>query len=181
MMLSFCIRRAATGLRAACAPGSFLVLAALVWCGVLPAFPAVAATISGKVLRADGAAVEGARVFIDQDRRVREMTTGKHGTYRFEEVAVAPMEVVAYHPDFAVDGFTTVPVDDMEVNLVLTPAGIAIRVVCEFMTVPGARITGMVVNDRFAVSVEDLAGNGTMLRSDDNSYPISIVFRKAVS
>ena len=173
MMLSFCIRRAATGLRAACAPGSFLVLAALVWCGVLPAFPAVAATISGKVLRADGAAVEGARVFIDQDRRVREMTTGKHGTYRFEEVAVAPMEVVAYHPDFAVDGFTTVPVDDMEVNLVLTtPAGIAIRVINnEFMTVPGARITGMVVNDRFAVSVEDLAGNGfPMLRSDDNGY-----------
>ncbi len=155
------------------ARGHIRVLALLVLCVMLPALPMGAATISGIVVRADGAAIEGARVYMNQDRRVRDMTTGGKGTFRFEEVAVGPMEVVAYHPDFAMDGFTTVPVDDLEVNLVLTePAGIAIRVINnEFMPVPGARITGMVVNDRFAVSVEDLAEKGfPMLRSDDSGF-----------
>lgn len=137
------------------------------------AFPGAGSVISGKVLNTGGASVEDVLVFINQDRRVRNVTTGKDGAYRFEDVAVGVMELVAYHADYAMDGFTTVPIGDMEVNLVLTaPSSIAIRVINkDFMAVPGARIISMVVNDRFVVSAEDLAGNGfPRLRSNDDGF-----------
>lgn len=151
----------------------FKIVVMVSLCTALLPLPGVAASISGNVVRADGTPIEDARVFVVQDRRVRELRTGKKGAYRFEDISVAPMELVAYHPEYALDGFSTVPIDDLEVNLVLTPpAGIAIRVINnEFMAVPGARITAMVVNDRFAVSVEDLAEQGfPLLRSDDKGH-----------
>ena len=132
-----------------------------------------AALISGKVVTAEGAPVEGALVLMDQDRRVRDMKTAKDGAYRFEEVNVGVMELVAYHPEYAMDGCTSVPIADMEVNLVLTaPASIAIRVINkDFMPVPGARLVSMVVNDRFVVSAENLAGKGfPLLRSNDEGF-----------
>ncbi len=152
---------------------SFRMRLCLVLVTGLLSFPGGALSIRGKVLNVDGAPIEKAMVFINQDRNVRQETTGKDGAYHFKEVIVAPMELVAYHPDFALDGCSTVPIGDMEVNLVLTtPAAIAIRVINnDFMTVPGARITGMVVNDRFAVSAEDLADKGfPMLRSNDSGF-----------
>ena len=152
---------------------SLRALLAVSFVVLFPALSAPAATISGKVLNVDGAPVQNALVFLNQDRRVRTATTGRDGSYRFENVIVRVMEVVAYHPDHALDGYTAVPIGDMEVNLVLTPpAAIAIRVINnDFRPVPGARVTSMVVNDRFVVSAEDLAGNGfPVLRSNDKGY-----------
>lgn len=149
------------------------LICASVWCLALCALPCRAAVISGKVLTAEGAPVDGAVVFLDQDRRVRNLTTAKDGAYRFDEVGVGLTELVAYHPEYAMDGCTSVPIGDSEVNLVLTaPASIAIRVINkDFMPVPGARLISMVVNDRFAVSAEDLAGQGfPLLRSNDEGF-----------
>lgn len=146
-----------------------IVLIAAVYAGMF-VLPVSASTISGKVLGVDGEPIEDALVLLDQDRRVRDMTTGKDGAFRFENVTVDVMELIAWRPQYAVDGCTTVPINDMEVNLVLSkPASIHIRVINrDFMTVPGARITSMAVNDRFVVSVEDLVDKGfPLLRSND--------------
>ena len=151
----------------------FGLMCAVLSFSLVCAAPGEAAVISGKVLTAEGAPVEGATVFLDQDRRVREMKTPKDGAYRFDGVSVGVTEVVAYHPEYAMDGCTSVPIGDMEVNLVLTtPASIAIRVINkDFMPVPGARLVSMAVNDRFAVSAEDLAGEGfPLLRSNDEGF-----------
>jgi peroxiredoxin len=147
----------------------FMGLVVTVAAGLL-ALPCNAARVSGKVLNVDGAPIEGAQVFINQDRRVRVVAADKEGAYQFNDVIVRVMELVAYHPRFALDGCTTVPIGDMEINLVLTPpATIAIRVINnDFMKIPGARITSMAVNDRFIVSAEDLAEKGfPWLRSND--------------
>lgn len=133
-------------------------------------FSAEAATISGKVLGVDGAPIEDALVLLTQDRRVKEMRTPKNGSYNFDDIGVKPMELVAYHSDYAVDGFTGVPVDDLEINLVLSAAdAIHIRVINkDFMTLAGARVSSMAVNDRFTLSVEDLANAGfPLLRTND--------------
>lgn len=139
-------------------------------CAGMFVLPVSASTISGKVSGVDGTPIKDALVLICQDRRARDVVTGKDGAFRFDGMNVGVIELVAYHPQYAVDGRTMVPIDDMEVNLVLSrPASIFIRVINkDFMVVPGARITSMAVNDRFVVSVEDIADKGfPLLRSDD--------------
>lgn len=127
--------------------------------------------IQGTVVNAEGAPVVESAVFLNQERQVRTAVTGTDGVYRFDDIPVRTMELVAYHPDYALGGVTTVPIGDMEITLVLgKPTVVPIRVINNnFLPVPGARITAMTVNDQFSISVEDLGGTQfPQLRSDDS-------------
>lgn len=131
---------------------------------------AVASTMRGKVVDSTGAPIADARVFLTQDRRVRVADTGADGTYRFDDVQIRLMELVAWKEGYALGGHTALPRGDMDINLVLSPpASITIRVINNnFMPIPGARVTAMVVSDSFLVSTEDLMPEGLpLLRSDD--------------
>ncbi len=149
---------------------SFAILSATFLLVVGPAFLSAGAVVQGKVVDGAGASVVEATVFLNQDRRVRTCVSGQDGAYRFEDVEVELMELTAYKLGYAVGGHTATPLDDMEIPLVLLPAGrIEVRVIDQsFLPTPGARVTVMMVNDQFLVSVEDLTASGfPMLRSND--------------
>lgn len=129
-----------------------------------------ALTLSGKVTAEDGEAISGVLVFLTQESRVWSTITDEKGYYVFDAAEVRYSEIVAYHKDYALDGFSVVPIGDIEYNLVLLPkASIVIRVVNhEFRPVPGARVMFMLVNDRFPVSADALTEKGfPLLRSND--------------
>ena len=140
--------------------------------------PAFALTIKGRILAPDKTPVDGATVWLDQDRRVQKTTTGKEGTFAFEDLKIRPTEVVAFKEGLCLAGKTGLPVNDMEFDLVLGPVGsVNIRVTDgDFKPVPGARIRTMIVSDEFGVDVEDLVDQGfPALRANDKGE-ISINF-----
>ncbi len=80
------------------------------------------------------------------------------------------MELTVYKEGYALGGHTVLPLGDLDVNLVLTPpASITLRIINnDFMPIPGARVTAMIISDLFVVSAEDLAEEGfPLLRADD--------------
>ena len=131
---------------------------------------ATALTMKGRVLLEDGTPVEGAAVWMDQDRSIEKMVTGKDGAFFFKNALVRPTNVIAYKEGQCLAGRSGLPVADMEFDLVMGAAGsVNIRVTdSSFNPVPGARIRSMIVCDAFGVSVEDLVGSGfPALRADD--------------
>ncbi len=138
--------------------------------GMLLSLPAAAVTLKGKVVDAAGAPVADATVFIAQDRQVRKAVTGKDGRYQFDDIRIRLLELVAYKEGYALDGVTSVPQGDVEEVLTLQEAdSISLRIITNtFLPIPGAVVKTMMVNDRFVVSVEDLAREGLpRLRSND--------------
>lgn len=131
---------------------------------------AQAFSVRGKVVDQHGRPVEGALVFCAQDREARKVDSASDGSYRFDDISVRMMTLVAWKPDYALGGQTCLPLGDMELNLFLpTPGDVLMRVINNnFLSVAGARITSMMVNDLFHVPVDDLVEVGfPLLRSDD--------------
>lgn len=133
-------------------------------------FSAQGLELRGRVVDKDNAPVSGAAVWIDQERAVQTTESGKKGEFKFRDVRVGPVEVVARKEGFALGGYTGFVIDDGEVTITLTPpAPLELRIVDPaYEPVPGARIRGMRINGAFNVCVEDLVEHGfPRLRSDD--------------
>ena len=132
--------------------------------------PAFALTLKGHVLMPDKTPAEGATVWLEQNRCVQKLTTGKDGAFSFGDLKILPTDVVAHRAGLCLAGMSGLPVSDMEFDLVLGPAGtVNIRVTDkDFKAVPGARIRSMIVCYQFGVAVEDLAEKGfAPLRAND--------------
>jgi hypothetical protein len=127
-------------------------------------------TLKGRVLTPDKTPVDGATVWLDQDRRVQKKTTGQDGSFCFKDVQIMRTDVVAFKEGMSLAGKCGLPVNDMEFDLTLGPAAsVKIRVTDkDFNPVPGARIRSMNVSDEFNVAVEDLVDHGfAPLRAND--------------
>lgn len=127
-------------------------------------------TVKGLVLDQHGRPVEGVSVFCTQDREARKCESDADGSYRFDNVSVRMLALVACKEGYALGGQTYLPLGDMELNLLLPAAGdVLMRVINNnFLPVAGARITSMMVNDLFHVPVDELTEAGfPLLRSDD--------------
>ncbi len=145
------------------------LLSFLLLCLVL-SYSAEGITLKGKVVDAAGAPLADVTVFLAQDRQVRKMVTGADGLYHFDDIRIRLLELVAYKEGYAVDGATSLPQGDAEAMLTLQKAAsISLRIITNnFLPIPGALVKTMMVNDRFVVSVEDLASEGfPRLRSND--------------
>ncbi len=132
--------------------------------------PAFALTLKGRVLMPDKTAVEGATVWLEQNRSVQKQSTGKDGVFSFGDVKILPADVVAFKAGLCLAGKSGLPINDMEFDLVLGPAaGVNVRVTDRaFNPIPGARIRSMIVCDAFGVVVEDLVEKGfAPLRAND--------------
>lgn len=145
---------------------------------LLCAFIASAATnlhaygleLLGRVVDKDNAPVSNALVWLDQERMVQTAKTDKNGAFRFDDVRVGPVEVVARKEGLALGGYTGFVIDDGDVAISLVaPAQLELRIVDPaYEPVPGARIRGVRINGTFNVTVEDLVEHGfPQLRSDD--------------
>ena len=129
-----------------------------------------ALTIKGRVLLEDGKPVEGACVWLEQERSVQRCLSSAEGRFSFDNAAVRPTNVVAWKEGFCLAGRSGLPVEDMEFDLVMGPAGsVNLRVTdSNFNPVPGSRIRSMIVCDAFGVAVEDLVNHGfPELRAND--------------
>lgn len=117
---------------------------------------------AGTVIDADEDPVESATVWISQDRRVRKATTDARGRFKFENVDVGPMEVVARKEGLALGGTAGEIVDNVEVVLRLVePDSITVRVTNRrYDPLQGGRVKSMTINGRFEVAVEDLVSYG---------------------
>ncbi|NLN91857.1 MAG: redoxin domain-containing protein [Candidatus Hydrogenedens sp.] len=138
-------------------------------CFLVP-LSAQAFSVKGQVVDQHGRAVEGALVFCAQDREARKTVSAADGAYHFDGISVRMMALVAWKPGYALGGQTSLPLGDMELNLILpAPGDVLIRVINNnFLSVAGARITSMMVNDLFHVPVDELVEAGfPLLRSDD--------------
>jgi hypothetical protein len=101
---------------------------------------------------------------------VRVTATDGEGRFRFDELPVGPVEVVARKPGLAMGGYAGFLAGDgaIVVNLA-EPATMRLRILgADYKPVAGARVRGMLVGGAFHVAVEDLAAHGfPPLRSND--------------
>lgn len=149
-----------------------LFIALLVGLLLIPE-PAGAIALHGTVLDRDGNPVDGANVYISQNRNPQRVQSGAQGRFHVDGLEVGRVEVVAEKTGFAIGGIEATIVGDADVALRLPdPQETRLRVMDKRgATVTGARIKTMFVGDRFHVSVEDLVPLGfPSYRSDDQGY-----------
>lgn len=128
-------------------------------------------TVKGTVTLPDERPAAGVPVWISQDRIVRTAKTDRQGRFQFRNLAAGPTELVVRHPDHALEGHAGFLAEDVDLALRVGPAdGLSVRVVDPRLApVPGARVRAMLVEDRFPVTVEDLAEHGfPALRAGDD-------------
>ncbi len=130
-------------------------------------------TLSGVVRDMEGNAVAEASVWLTQQRNARRTEADDQGIFRFSDVAVGEVELVAWKDGYALGGMQARVAGSDSVTLVLgEPDEIEVRVINhEFQPLPGAHVKSMRVGDRFHVSVEDLVEAGfPAMRSDDEGF-----------
>lgn len=114
--------------------------------------------------------VAGAAVWLVQDRVVTRAKSADDGAFRFDDVAVGPVEVVARKDGLALGGYMGFVVGDGDIVVQLAkPAELPLRILGpDYAPLAGARIRRMMINNAFHVAVEDLVDTGfPPLRSDD--------------
>lgn len=138
----------------------------------LCAFSAFAHTISGAVVDAKGAAVPNATVWLNQDRKPVKTECDGSGKFAFENVAIGPVEIVAWKQGFSCGGLDARVAGDATIQITLgEPGSITARVIERRLDprtaastppkpIVGASVLVMYVNDAFHVSVADLARLG---------------------
>jgi hypothetical protein len=139
----------------------------------LLSFDAAAFTVRGTVVNTEGMPIAGAHVFLTRERNSRSTLTGVDGRFSFEDVASGQIQLVVYADGFAITGIDGPCIRDEDVQLVLTPPQpTRLRVINQkFEPVEGARVSRMVVNDRFTVHVDDLAELGLpAVRSGEDGF-----------
>lgn len=146
--------------------GHFPGLAALLFLQ-LQAFPVA---LEGKALTPEGSPVEGATVWISQDRTPVKTTSDSSGLFRMEGLAPAYTEVLATKPGLAMGGATGPLLEDTSFEVYLgAPDVINLRILDDALRpLPGAVVKAMAVSDAFVVRAEDLLPLGfEQPRSDD--------------
>jgi len=141
------------------------------WVFLLAITNVPALELRGRVVDPDQHPAPEAALWLVQDRVVSAAKAGADGTFRFEDVAVGPVEVVARKQGLALGGYTGFVVDDGEILVQLArPAELPLRILGpDYAPLAGARIRRMMINNLFHVSVEDLVETGfPQLRSDDD-------------
>jgi len=131
---------------------------------------ATALEMRGRVLDPEQKPVADAAVWLVQDRVVTTAKSATDGAFRFDDVAVGPVEVVARKEGLAFGGYTGFVVGDGDIIIQLArPAELPLRILgADYAPLAGARIRRMMINNAFHVAVEDLVDTGfPLLRSDD--------------
>ncbi len=154
--LCLSISRRPTGVR------RFLPVLAAVCVTMLLSPAAVAFSVQGQVFDGKDDVVPAARVWLVQDRDVRQSTTNNNGDFEFEKVGVGEVQVVVLKEGLALGGFTGFLVSDFQIRIrLLEPDTLTLRIINQdFFPVGGARIRRLFVVDGFAVPVELLAEHG---------------------
>lgn len=128
--------------------------------------------VNGTVVDSQSAGVEGATVWLVQDRRPQRTQADSNGRFRFRDVVVGPVEIVAWKEGFAYGGLDANAVGPSDVQIVLVePDSMRVRLLERSRDprtatdqppspVQGARLLQMTINDRFHVSVDDLTRHG---------------------
>ncbi|MCC6699701.1 MAG: carboxypeptidase regulatory-like domain-containing protein [Candidatus Hydrogenedentes bacterium] len=140
---------------------------------------AFAYDVSGLVVDLQAKPVAGASVWLVQDRIPLRTETDTEGHFLFKDVAVGPVEIVAWKEGYAVGGRGAKVVGSAEIAIALgEPGTFTLRLISRAKNpetkgelppepVEGARIETMLVNDAFNVAVDDLTRLGfPSIRSD---------------
>lgn len=149
----------------------FVICFTALSCFVL-ALAAHAHTIGGAIVDANGVAVPNATVWLNQDRKPVKTECDASGKFVFENVAIGPVEIVAWKKGFSCGGMDARVAGDATIQIALgEPGSISARVIERRLDprtaastppkpIVGASVLVMYVNDTFHVSVADLARLG---------------------
>lgn len=131
---------------------------------VLCAVSAHAFQVQGVVTDARGEAVVGAKVWLEQDRTIRQTETAEKGYFVFEDATAGAVNVVVWKEGHAVGGLSAPLWEDMAMAIALgEPATLTLRVVDQRRKpIEGARIGWMQVAESFSIPAADLARHGFM-------------------
>ncbi len=135
---------------------------------------ASAHTLSGTVVRANRAPIEGAIVWLSVSRASAAAITDAAGRFSFTGVPTAQVQLIAYHGEFALGGANGQCVSDTAIDIALPPSAAATRlriVNARFEPIEGARIRRLEIPGVFAVYIEDLVPLGfPAQRSDSEGF-----------
>ena len=140
-------------------------------CMALTAVAASAYEISGVVLDAKGAPIEGASVWLSQQRITRVGTSDRDGRFHFEDLVAAPVDIVARKEGLALWGVQGQVIDDAEVTITLRKGeAIQLRIInTQYEPIAGARLKRLEVEGSFRIETEDLVPLGfPSYRSDSD-------------
>ena len=149
--------------------GLLLTVALHVACVGLLATAASAYEITGVVVDADGAPIEGATVWLNQQRTPRVETSDPEGRFAFGDLVAAPVDIVARKEGLALGGLHGQVIDNAEVTITLRKGGtIRLRMInTQYEPVAGARLKRLEIEGSFTVETEDLVPLGfPSVRSD---------------
>jgi len=138
---------------------------------LIPIAPVIAATLSGTVRDSNGDPIQGANVWVNQNRDIKQAVTDAEGAFAIPDLLVTMTEVVVYKENFALGGSAAPMAGDEALDVVLRPADlISIRVIdTDSRPIAGVKVRSMLIEQRTLVSVEDLEPFGyPALRSTDN-------------
>ena len=140
---------------------------------LIPIAPVIAATLSGTVRDSNGDPIQGANVWVNQNRDIKQAVTDAEGAFAIPDLLVTMTEVVVYKENFALGGSAAPMAGDEALDVVLRPADlISIRVIdTDSRPIAGVKVRSMLIEQRTLVSVEDLEPFGyPALRSTDNVF-----------
>ncbi len=129
--------------------------------------------VVGTVFDPQGEPVDGASVWLSQDREVRVTQTDPRGRFSFTECPAGAVGIVARKEGLALAGAEGQIVDDVSLSLqLLEPDAIRVRVIDPSSEpVEGARLKLLLVASSFHVPVEDLVEFGfPSVRSDADGF-----------
>ncbi len=118
--------------------------------------------LAGVVVGPDDKAIEGATVWIAQERQVRHTTTDAQGAFTFKKLPAVPATLVARKDGYALSGIAAPVVGGVSARIqLLEAASLSIHIKNEkYEPIEGAYLRGMYVGDAFNVPVESLATDG---------------------
>ncbi len=157
--------------------GALLTAALLVASIALYATAASVYEITGVVVDADGAPIEGATVWLSQRRIPRVQTSDQDGRFAFADLVAAPVDIVARKEGLALGGLQGQVVDNAKVTIALREGGvIRLRMInTQYEPVAGARLKRLEVEGAFTVEMEDLVPLGFPSVRSDSEGNLTVV------
>lgn len=150
---------------------SFIKTCMLIVPVLLSAGPVAAATLTGTVVDHTNAPLEGATVWVNQERIIKQATTNGSGQFTIDDIIVSMTEVVVFKEGYALGGSAGPVAGDVSLTVVLGPPDLISVKVRDIHTRPiaGARVRSLLINSTLLISIEDLEPHGfPVLRSTDD-------------
>ncbi len=156
--------------------GVFLSVALLAACMGLLATAAAAYELTGVVVDADGAPIEGATVWLNQQRMPRFVTSDANGRFAFADLIAAPVDIVARKEGLALGGIQGQVIDNTEVTITLRKGDvIRLRMInTQYEPVAGARLKRLEVEGSFTIETEDLVPLGFPSTRSDSEGNLTV-------